>query len=431
MKIFILGILAAGLLSNLEARAASFQGLGDLPGGSIFSVADPVSADGKVVVGYSSSTLSGSSSYEAMRWTATDGMVGLGDLAGGTFSSYAYGVSADGSVVVGQGDSTNGTEAFRWTQATGVVGLGDLQGGSFFSVANGVSGDGQVVVGFGTSTLSGTRSEAFRWTMTNGMVGLGDLPGGNFDSQAYGVSADGSIIVGKSSSSNGVSSEAFRWTATNGMVGLGDLPGSQFNSIAWAVSADGTVVVGRGFSSNHGTPEAFRWTAATGLMGLSSLPCDTYSIAHAVSGDGSVIVGDPDSIGGDCAFIWDAQNGIRNLHQVLANDYGLDLTGWQLRGARGISSDGKTIVGWGINPSGQTEGWMANLARPSISMTRSGHDVILSWPTNAAGFTLQSATNLAPLVNWTDSTNDPKIVGAAFTVTNMVSANSQFYRLKK
>ena len=56
---------------------------------------------------------------------------GLGDLPGGVFSSSAGGVSADGSVVVGSGTSANGYEAFRWTQATGMVGLGDLSGGGF------------------------------------------------------------------------------------------------------------------------------------------------------------------------------------------------------------------------------------------------------------------------------------------------------------
>jgi probable HAF family extracellular repeat protein len=60
---------------------------------------------------------------------------GLGDLAGGSFSSFAIGVSADGSVVVGQGLSASGSEAFRWTSGTGMVGLGDLPGGLFFSSA--------------------------------------------------------------------------------------------------------------------------------------------------------------------------------------------------------------------------------------------------------------------------------------------------------
>ncbi len=38
----------------------------------------------------------------------------LGDLPGGTFFSLANGVSADGSVVVGRGTSALGSEAFIW-----------------------------------------------------------------------------------------------------------------------------------------------------------------------------------------------------------------------------------------------------------------------------------------------------------------------------
>lgn len=58
------------------------------------------------------------------------------------------------------------------------------------------------------------------------------------------------------------------------------------------------------------------------------------------------------------AFIWDSANGMRNLTTVLT-DVGLDLTGWALVSARGISEDGLTIVGYG--PTGETEAWLARL----------------------------------------------------------------------
>ncbi len=127
----ILGVLivfGAGFHSGAPAFAqASFEGLGDLPGGSVNSQARAVSADGLVVVGWSSS----GSGQEAFRWTQAGGMVGLGDFPGGEFGSQAYGVSADGSVVVSFGAPAAPSffEAFRWTSAGGMVGLGDLPGG--------------------------------------------------------------------------------------------------------------------------------------------------------------------------------------------------------------------------------------------------------------------------------------------------------------
>jgi probable HAF family extracellular repeat protein len=405
--------------------------LGDLPGGSFSSAAYGISADGKVIVGRGAST----NGNEAFRWTAATGMVGLGDLPGGTFSSLAFAVSADGSVVVGDSSSSNGLQAFRWTEATGMVGLGDLPGADFYSSASGVSADGSVIVGGSRSGFSGTSREAFRWTASEGMVGLGDLPGGNFNSIAYGVSADGNVIVGNSSSSNATSgaAEAFRWTQGTGMVPLGDFPDGYFNSIAYGISADGLVIVGRGFSGVgfSGVEDPFRWTAEFGLLHLGFLPCDTWSTAFAASANGAVIVGDPNQNNGDCAFIWDAQHGIRSLHTVLVEDYGLNLTGWQLVGARGISADANTIVGYGINPAGMTEAWIANLKPPSLAISRAANHVVLWWETNASGFVLEQTSSLSASIGWSAVTEPVFVLGDQYVVTNSVTQSPGFFRLRK
>ncbi|MDB6027063.1 MAG: hypothetical protein JWM68_3286, partial [Verrucomicrobiales bacterium] len=202
-------------------------------------------------------------------------------------------------------------------------------------------------------------------------------------------------------------------------------------SIGYGISADGLTIIGYGYSTS--THEAFRWTSGTGMVGLGFLPCDTWTIGRAASGNGSIIVGDPQTIANKCVFIWDAQHGLRELLNVLINDYGLNLAGWQLGRATALSYDGNIIVGYGTNPSGQTEAWIANITPtpPLLSVRRDGNDVVLSWPTNASGFVLQSTTNLTPLVNWIDSTDTPTIVGTELTVTNAVSENSRFYRLNK
>ena len=57
--------------------------------------------------------------------------------------------------------------------------------------------------------------------------------------------------------------------------------------------------------------------------------------------------------------------------------------------------------------------------------------MILSWPANALGLTLQSTRNLTPPVTWLDVTNPPTVLGGLFTVTNPISGGGQFFRLRK
>ena len=362
------------------------------------SEAYAVSADGSTIVGR------GTPVQRAWRLDDQFNTIFLGDQQGGGDLSTARAVSADGSVVVGRVHTTSGAEAFRWTNATGLmVGLGDLPGGAFESDAWGVSHDGTVVVGYGVSpggTLSG--AEAFRWQLTDPltgtgeMIGLGDLPGGDSTSAATGVSADGTVIVGASSSAASdayslFATEAFRWALTDPvtgagtMIGLWDLSGGGFNSFATAVSADGTTVVGRGLSGD-GT-EAFRWRDGV-MSGLGDLPGgDFLSVANAVSADGSVVVG-YSAVGVDDGglnllhpFIWDEENGMRDLVEVFA-DEGLALLNLRLASANGVSADGRTFVGTGqsvfLTPGGtpRTEAWIGRLAVGGIEGDYNGNGLV-------------------------------------------------------
>ena len=153
----------------------------------------------------------------------------------------------------------------------------------------------------------------------------------------------------------------FGGRAADGMVGLGFLNGSSGGSLARGLSANGLVVVGGSGS------EAIRWTSTDGMVGLGDFEGGIVdSLASGVSGDGSVVVGTGTKASGREVFIWDATNGMRELDQVLT-DFGLDLTGWSLSETRRISDDGKTIVGWGTNPAGFEEAWIAVIPEPSTA----------------------------------------------------------------
>jgi probable HAF family extracellular repeat protein len=342
-------------------KAANFNGLGGLPSdGTPYSVSQAIgiSADGSTIVG-SSHWVSGYQAYgEACYWSST-GIHGLGhSQIGGFFEGQgvARGVSSDGSVIVGTRGTEFGSQAFRWENGV-MTELEDIPSGHYpnmYTMANSISANGSVIVG------SSTSFEVVKWE-DSVITSLGS-------GRAYSVSGDGSVIVGVSSSSS-----AFRWTSSTGMSGLNGLPnGGTFSSGATAVSSNGQVIVGGSYTSDDIYPpmEAFRWENGTAI-GLGDLPGGAfYSLANDLSADGSVIVG-YSVTSGDIhngtkqAFIWDSQNGMRNFQNVLVNDYGLNLTGWSLLEATGISDNGMVIVGNGINPNGYEEAWIATVPEPA------------------------------------------------------------------
>ena len=344
--------------------AASFRGLGHLEGGMpAYSVPWDISARGAIVVGESQSA----NGREAYRWSADTGMVALGSLGGADFFSTAWRISTEGLVIAGASRSPSSgtrTEAFRWTAELGMIGMGDLPGGLFSSSARGVSGDGSVITGVSTSDLAPSFGELFRWTECTGLEGLGTLGGNQIPAGVpWQISRDGATIVGWSSSENG--REAFRWTRSEGMIGLGDLPGPVSDSQATDVSADGSIVIG--IASGLEGVTSFRWTVATGMVDLGRPPGAGGSILLAASADGSIAVGDSPLVGDVVPILWDETHGMRNLVDVLEElGLGPAMAGWDLETATAISPDGLTVGGWGYNPQGDVEAWLAYLGEPSV-----------------------------------------------------------------
>jgi len=66
-----------------------------------------------------------------------------------------------------------------------------------------------------------------------------------------------------------------------------------------------------------------------------------------------------------------------------------------------------------------------------LTIIPSSANVILTWSTNAIGFTLQSATNLDSPVVWSTNSPAPIAISGQNIVTNPVSGTRQFYRLSQ
>lgn len=341
-----MGALTAAFPVSLCKAQSSFRGIGALPPFSD-SAAYGISADGTTVVGMSAAF--------PIRWTAETGIRRLGEGTGVTGRANA--ASGNGAVIVGQvyDPLSFVNRAFRWTSIDGLQYL-NVPSGWHFANAEGISAAGDVIVGQG-SNGAGT---GLRWTA----LGITVVGGGWNSSDASGVSADGSVVAGRYQPASYY--RALRWTGASGTEDLGSLgQSSALDAIAFAVSGDGSVIVGIARTPIN-VYRAFRWTQGSGMvdLGLPNSVESNYVSATAVSYDGTVVVGFVNNDSGDRAFVWTQANGMRLLRDHLVEGHGLDVRGWCLRQATGVSADGRDIVGVGTNPAGVGEGWVAHIASP-------------------------------------------------------------------
>ncbi len=74
---------------------------------------------------------------------------------------------------------------------------------------------------------------------------------------------------------------------------------------------------------------------------------------------------------------------------------------------------------------------LSSTTPPQLTITSSGANIILSWPGDATGFTLQSTTNLTSVPTWSTASPAPTIVNGQSIVTNSISSSQMFYRLSQ
>lgn len=354
-----LAALWALLFPQPSVAAAEFTAIGQLnvSGSQVNAVSD----NGLVAVG----SVRVNGVRKASRWSAEEGLVLLGDLAGG--ESLANAVSIDGQVIVGEAYNGSRTEAFRWTSGAGMVGLGGFS--SRGSTALDVSDDGNIVVGidggpaegcagFNCTQVLGSQ-QAFVWRSGSGMEQLPRLSGEPL-AEAFAINGDGSIIVGRSFqyveqqlSGPGVpvflqTLQGFPtfWDANNNVSQIANLPPAPGQSAALGITANDDVLISFGRDHLYGP-----------LAGEKPLLPAQLNL-RTISTDGGTIAG--------TSFITSTaalqrMEQLVELKPLLMTHFDLDLTGWVLQEVTGLSANGLTIVGNGINPQGLEEGWVARL----------------------------------------------------------------------
>lgn len=128
-----------------------------------------------------------------------------------------------------------------------------------------------------------------------------------------------------------------------------------------------------------------------------------------------------------------------NLHTFTAlSPYSPPEVSTNLDGANpscALTASGNTLYGTASAGGSSGRGTTFTISfPPELGITRSGANVILTWPTHHAGFdytgfVLQSASNLISPVWATNSA--PVAINGRNTVTNLISGTQRFYRLSK
>jgi uncharacterized repeat protein (TIGR03803 family) len=102
----------------------------------------------------------------------------------------------------------------------------------------------------------------------------------------------------------------------------------------------------------------------------------------------------------------------------------------------GLVLSGNTLYGTTFSGGAYGDGAVFSLSfRPQPTIIPSGPKMILTWPTNYAGFDysgyiLQSTANLVSPV-WSTNLPSPVVVNGQNTVTNPISGTQQFFRLSQ
>jgi uncharacterized repeat protein (TIGR03803 family) len=100
----------------------------------------------------------------------------------------------------------------------------------------------------------------------------------------------------------------------------------------------------------------------------------------------------------------------------------------------GLILSGNTLYGTAGGGGNSGQGTIFSLSLPpppQLAIILSGGNVILTWPTNAAGFTLQSTTNLVAPAVWSIVSPGPIVIGGQNAVVNPISGTQKFYRLSQ
>jgi uncharacterized repeat protein (TIGR03803 family) len=333
-----------------------------------------------------------------------------------TFTAVPYETNSDGaspSSLVVSGSKLYGTANFGGGSGVGTVFTVNTDGTGFgvlHSFATG-NGTGNVPSGLLLSgaTLYGTAGDGGPEIRGPG-IGVGSIFKLQTDSSGFADFGifDWNIGWGPSGLTLSVNT-LFGTTAHGGVSG---------NGIVFAANSDGT-----GFVTLHSFTALSNSTNSDGASPFSGLLLSGNTLYGTTSIGGSAGYGTVFAVNTD-------GTGFTTLHSFAGGTEGANPS----RG--GLILSGNTLYGTTYGRAAEYDlsgiGTVFAISLPpTLTFTSSGANLLLSWPTNFTGFTLQSTTNFSSSTIWTTNLPSPVVVNGQNTVTNPFYGTQQFFRLSQ
>lgn len=300
----------------------------------------------------------------------------------------------------GGGSSGNGTIFAVNTDGTGFTNLHSFSATSIYYPTNNDGASPYAGLVLSDNTLYGTTA----------------VFGGSGGGTVFALTADGTSFTNLHTfvSSDGANPYGGLILSDNTLYGTTAHGGSSSNGTLFRINIGGT-----GFANLHsftaltnhtnsdgGMPEAGLILSGSSLYGTANSGSLGHGVVFAVNTDGS---------------------GFTILHSFAGSD-GAGPTG-------SLILSGKTLYGTTVTGGSFGQGTVFSMSLvPHLTITPSETNVILTWPTNVAGFdcsgfSLQFATNLGAPAAWTTNSITAVIVNGQYTVTNPIAGVRTFYRL--
>jgi uncharacterized repeat protein (TIGR03803 family) len=308
----------------------------------------------------------------------------------------AGGTNGNGTVFKINTDGTGFTNLHTFAAtSTDSAGLPTNNDGAYPVAGLTLSGDtlyGTAAVGGinGNGTLFAVKTNGTSFSVLHAFTALDPFFGTNSD----GANPVGGLIL-----------------AGNMLYGTASSGGIAFFGTVFAVGTNGS-----GFTTLHSFADSDGSNPQAGLI-LSSNTLYGTALNGGSSGFGAVFEIKTNGTGfGDLYGFTGGSDG--------ANPYGgLVLSGNNLYGTASAGGDAGNGTVFSL-PLGSV-----STNAPQLTISLAGTLVMLTWPTNATGFTLQSTTNLAPPTVWSTNLPAPVVINGKNTVTNPVTGRQTFYRL--